>query len=43
MELAEKFKRTYKNPVIIFLTSYTDYVYNAFEVEAFLGLYQKKI
>ena len=24
-----------KNPVIIFMTSYTDYVYNAFEVEAF--------
>ena len=35
MELAKVIKEHIKNPVIIFLTSYTDYVYNAFEVEAF--------
>ena len=35
MELVKVIKEHIKNPVIIFLTSYTDYVYNAFEVEAF--------
>ena len=35
MELAKIIKSYIKNPIIIFLTSYTDYVYNAFEIEAF--------
>lgn len=39
MELAKVIKEHIKNPVIIFLTSYTDYVYNAFECEGLVRMF----